>query len=184
MLAVDGLIRPPAPEPRPSALGLIGLVRALKKNPIECWANEHFEQPFVTAARALGHVVVINDPDAIRRVLLDNAANYRKDKFQRRVCSAGLADGLLCAEGEQWRAQRRAVAAMFSRRSVTSFAPAMQQAAVILATIMRHFVLEVVPRHAVWPLLRVTLRPAGGLPMTITARYEAESAVHARHIAA
>ena len=129
MAAVDRLVRPPAPEPLSSPLGLIGLVRALKKNPIECWAREHFEEPVVTATRALGHVVLINDPDAIRRVLLDNAANYRKDAFQRRVCSAGLADGLLSAEGEQWRVQRRTLAPMFSRKTVTSFAAAMLQAA-------------------------------------------------------
>jgi cytochrome P450 len=127
--AVSQLVRPPAPEPRPTSLGLIGLVRALKKNPIECWAKEHFEEPAVTAARALGHVVLINDPDAIRRVLLDNAANYRKDTFQRRVCSAGLADGLLGAEGEQWRVQRRTLAPMFCRKTIASFAPAMLQAA-------------------------------------------------------
>ena len=47
--------------------------------------------------------LLVNDPPAIRHVLLDNAANYRKDAFQRRVLSAGLGDGLLSAEGEQWR---------------------------------------------------------------------------------
>jgi cytochrome P450 len=44
---------------------------------------------------------------------------------------------------------------------------ALQEATLVLATIMRHCVLEQVPEHAVWPMLRVTLRPAGGLPMTI-----------------
>ena len=47
---------------------------------------------------------------------------------------------------------------------------ALQEATLVLATVMRHFRLEVAPGHAVWPLQRVTLRPRGGLPMRITAR--------------
>src|SRR5579862_4288005 len=106
------LYRPPAPQPRPAQLNLIGLIRALNKNPIECWANEHFEQPAVIASRLLGHVVLLNEPAAIRRVLLDNAANYRKDALQRRVLSSGLGYGLLSAEAEQWQVQRRILAPM------------------------------------------------------------------------
>ena len=121
--------RPPAPEPRPTPPGPIALLRILKNNPIECWAKIHFEEPTVTASRTLGHVVILNEPNAIRRVLLDNAANYRKDSMQRRVLSAGLANGLLSAEGEQWRTQRRTLAPLFSRKTVTSFAPAMLDAA-------------------------------------------------------
>jgi cytochrome P450 len=123
------LFRPPAPEPRPKQLSLPALLRALKRNPLECWAEEHFEQAIITATRALGHVFVINDPDAIRHVLLDNAANYHKHTFQQRVCSAGLANGLLSAEAEQWRVQRRTLAPMFSRKMVTSFGPVMLNAA-------------------------------------------------------
>jgi cytochrome P450 len=74
-------------------------------------------------------VVIINHPAAIRRVLLENATNYRKDSLQRRVLSAGLGEGLLSAEGIQWRAQRRTVAALFARRTITQFAPAMMDAA-------------------------------------------------------
>ena len=55
-------------------------------------------------------------------------------------------------------------------RTCIGSAFAMQEATLVLATIMRHFVLEQVPEHAVWPVLRVTLRPAGGLPMTIWRR--------------
>lgn len=129
MAAVAPPVRPPAPEPRPTSLGPIGLLRVLKKNPIECWSQAHFEQPVITASRAIGHVLVVNEPSAIRRVLLDNVTNYRKDTLQQRVLSAGLANGLLSAEDEQWRVQRRTLAPMFAARTVTSFAPAMLAAA-------------------------------------------------------
>ena len=107
----------------------VSLPRILLKNPIDCWAREHFEQPLVTAGRTLGHVIVPNEPNANRRVLLDNAGNFREDALRRRVLSAGLASGLLSLEGEQWRAQRRTLAPLFSRKTVASFAPAMLQAA-------------------------------------------------------
>ena len=96
-----------------------------KRNPLECWATQHFEQPIVAGGLPIGHVLLVHEPAAIRRVLLDNAANYRKDRLQRRVLSAGLNDGLLSAEGEQWRLQRRVVAPMFARRTVMDFTAAM-----------------------------------------------------------
>lgn len=44
---------------------------------------------------------------------------------------------------------------------------ALQEATIVLATIMKHFNMQLVPGHRVWPILRVTLKPAGGLPMIV-----------------
>src|ERR1700722_8065251 len=120
---------PPAPKPQPRPLGTIALILTLNRNPLECWAAPHFERPIVAGGLPFGHVLLVHEPGAIRRVLRDNAPNYRKDRFQRRVLSAGLNDGLLSAEGEQWRLQRRVIAPMFARRTVMDFAPAMMAAA-------------------------------------------------------
>ncbi|HXW28054.1 MAG TPA: cytochrome P450 [Xanthobacteraceae bacterium] len=127
-----GRWRPPAPQPRVRPLGPIALIGALWKNPLEVWTQAHFEQPLVTANLAIGQATVVSAPAAVRRVLLDNAANYQKDTLQRRMMSAALSNGLLMAEGEQWRTQRRALAPLFARRAVISFAPAMAQAAAAL----------------------------------------------------
>ena len=120
---------PPAPKPQARPLKPLALIRTLKRNPLECWAAAHFERPIVSGGLPFGHVLLVHEPGAIRHVLLDNAANYRKDRLQRRVLSAGLSDGLLSAEGEQWRVQRRVLAPMFARRRVMDFAPAMMAAA-------------------------------------------------------
>jgi cytochrome P450 len=72
---------------------------------------------------------VISEPHAIRQILLEKAANYRKDNFQRRMMSALLSNGLLMAEDEQWRLQRRTLAPLFAHKTVVSFAPRMMQAA-------------------------------------------------------
>ena len=47
---------------------------------------------------------------------------------------------------------------------------ALQEATLVLAMIVKHFNFELRPGHAVWPSLRVTLRPANGLPMIIATR--------------
>ena len=122
-------LRPPAPSPRAAALGPIALLRALRDNPLEAWTRTHFEQPIVTGNLLLGEVAVVSDPASIRRVLLENVGNYRKDSLQRRMLSAVLRDGLLTAEAEQWRMQRRTLAPLFAKRCVMRFAPAMVRAA-------------------------------------------------------
>src|SRR5260370_23935221 len=123
---------PPAPKPQPHPLKPIALIRTLKRNPLECWARQHLDQPIVAGELPVGHALLVHEPNAIRRVLLNNAANYRKDRLQRRVLSAGLNEGLLSAEGEQWRLQRRVLAPMFARKTVMDFTPAMMAAAMVL----------------------------------------------------
>ncbi len=121
--------RPPAPLPQASTLGPLALLRVLASNPLEAWTEAHFSEPVVLGGLPFARVAVVSEPAAIRRVLLDNTANYQKDWLQRRVLSAGLTDGLLTAERQQWRVQRRALAPLFARRNVMRYADAMMQAA-------------------------------------------------------
>ncbi len=125
-------IVPPAPTPRSTPLGPIGLLRTLQRNPLETWTNAHFERPILTGRGMLGIGAVVNEPGAIRRVLLDNVANYRKDALQKRVLAPGLSHGLLTSEDEEWRVQRRALAPLFTPRVVASFASAMARNADVL----------------------------------------------------
>lgn len=123
------LPQPPAPVPLDAPLGPISTMRALWRNPIETWTKAHFELPIVLRDNVLGTVAVISDPEAIRRVLVDNAANYRKDLLQKRLLGPNLRGGLLEAEGEIWRVQRRTLAPLFTPKIVASFAPAFNAAA-------------------------------------------------------
>jgi cytochrome P450 len=47
---------------------------------------------------------------------------------------------------------------------------ALQEATLVLASIVKRFRFELKPGHPVWPMLRVTLRPANGMPMMIAER--------------
>ena len=132
MLDSTAKLHPPAPTPRLKPLGPLALLRVLASNPLEAWTKAHFEKPIVMGGLSIGRVALVSDPAAIRRVLMDNSQNYHKDWLQRRVLSAGLSNGLLTAEGQQWRMQRRALAPLFARRTVLSFSVAMIDAAAAL----------------------------------------------------
>ena len=128
-------LRPPAPAPQAKPLGPLALLRVLARNPLEAWTQAHFEKPVVVHNLSFGRAAVVSDPAAIRRVLLENTQNYQKDWLQLRVLSSGLTDGLLTAEGSQWRTQRRALAPLFARRTILSFSAVM--IAVVAALIER-----------------------------------------------
>jgi cytochrome P450 len=49
---------------------------------------------------------------------------------------------------------------------------ALQEATVVLARLIQQFRMRLAPDAHIWPLLRVTLRPASGLPMLIEARQQ------------
>src|SRR3712207_4308260 len=51
----------------------------------------------------------------------------------------------------------------------------LQEAMIVLAHVVRSFRFALVPGHTVTPVQRVTLRPAGGLPMRIEARLSSSS---------
>ena len=120
---------PPYPPRSNKPRGALSTILTLRRNPLEIWGKAAFEQPFWVGRSSFGMRAMAHDPAAVRYVLLDNAANYRKDELQLRILSPGLGDGLLTAEGESWRAQRRALAPLFSPREVVGFAEAMQKVA-------------------------------------------------------
>jgi cytochrome P450 len=128
-VAVAPLFRPPAAKRNKGPLSALGILASLARNPVEIWSDFHFEHPVLVGKTFFGVRAVVSDPAAVRRVFLDNVANYRKDAVQLRVLRPGLGSGLLTVEGEAWKAQRRALAPLFSPRQVAAFAPAMHRVA-------------------------------------------------------
>ena len=131
-LAIKPFI-PYAPLPRIKPLGKLGQLLVLSRNPLETWTQAHFDLAILAGPSLLGHLVVVNQPDLVRHVLVDNAANYQKDPLQQRVLAAGTSQGsgvgLLSAEGDLWRRTRRTLAPSFTPRRVAGFAPVMRDRA-------------------------------------------------------
>src|SRR5208283_5376446 len=127
--AASQLFVPPYPPRSDKPRGALSTILTLRRNPIEIWAQAHFDRPILIGRSILGLRAAAHDPVAVRRIFLDNAANYRKDDLQLRVLRPGLGNGLLTSAGEDWRLHRRALAPLFSPRQVAYFAPAMQRVA-------------------------------------------------------
>jgi cytochrome P450 len=124
----EPVARPPAPPPRERPPGTFGMLLGMWRNPLAIWTRAHFEQPVVIRRSVLGKIAVLSHAAGIRHVLVDNAANYHKGPLQRLVLLA-LRNGVLTAEDDDWRVQRRALAPLFTPRLVEAFSPAMGEAA-------------------------------------------------------
>jgi cytochrome P450 len=132
MPSISPGFRPPRPHPQPRALGPIALLKALRRNPLECWTEAHFEEPIVSGGFPFGRVAVVSEPAAIRKVLVENSHDYRKSALERRILSPRLRNGLVAVDAEQWSVQRRTLAPLFTRKALSQLAPAMADAAAAL----------------------------------------------------
>jgi cytochrome P450 len=116
------LAQPRRPEGR---MGFRQFLRAVRENALATHKSENFSADIVTNRILWRRTFIINEPSAIRHVLLDNAANYTKSEIGRRLLEPGLGRGLLTSEGETWRRHRRIMAPAFDPRSIAGYAPIM-----------------------------------------------------------
>jgi cytochrome P450 len=92
-------------------------------NTLATYSPEDFSEDFIERRLLWRRWLIINEPTAIRHVLVDNATNYTKSELARRLLEPGLGRGLLTSEGETWRRHRRIMAPAFDPRSVVGYAP-------------------------------------------------------------
>jgi len=78
-----------------------------------------FDAPYLRTRFLTLKIHMVSNPDMIGHVLLDKAANYPRPDLVRKLLRPMLGNGLLNAEGESWRTQRKLVAPTFSPAAVT-----------------------------------------------------------------
>ena len=111
--------------PGPRGLPIIGNLLDVWDNPLKM---------FMRVSDAYGDVVrmkfgpyryfLMNDVDAVRHVLVDNAKNYTKSRNYDGLRLI-LGEGLVTSEGEFWRRQRRLAQPAFHRERLAGFASTM-----------------------------------------------------------
>ena len=100
-------------------------MKAIRISPIGSWGQRAYEEDIVQG-RFLGRSsFILNAPDAIRHVLVDNYENYTRTPAGIRVLRPILGEGLLIAEGRAWKHQRRTLAPAFTPRAVSTLVPHM-----------------------------------------------------------
>ncbi len=111
---------PPRP-PRPAA-SWRGFFGERARNTVYGWSEHAFEKWYFRR-RILRFVVHVPlHPDAVQRVLLDNAANYVKPDVVKTLTGPTIGRGLLTSDGQLWREQRRIVAASFTPAAIDALA--------------------------------------------------------------
>ncbi|HEV7636712.1 MAG TPA: cytochrome P450 [Bradyrhizobium sp.] len=116
---------PPSPPRAPDTMTAFGRLKAMRESPIGTWGQRAYEEDIVRG-RFIGRAsFILNTPDAIRHVLVDNYENYTRTPAGIRVLRPMLGEGLLIAEGRAWKHQRRTLAPAFTPRAVASLVPHM-----------------------------------------------------------
>lgn len=121
-------VRPVEPD-RPGLRDIAAFFLRARRNLLTAFNGTIYRQLIVRRAFMGTPVWIVSDPEAAKRILLDNVANYPKGVQQQRRLRPAVGDGLLTAQGESWRWQRRTTAPAFQHRKIVAFAPAMTEAA-------------------------------------------------------
>lgn len=106
------------PSLAPEANPIVGHLIQFKKNPLDFFLRQSRVMGSLYKIRLLNkEYVVLNHPDAIRHVLVNNVKNYSRRKSYAFLQEL-LGDGLLTSEGESWKKQRRLTQPVFSKEQL------------------------------------------------------------------
>jgi unspecific monooxygenase len=98
---------------------------AMRHSAIGTWGQRAYEEDIIQGRFFGRSSFILNTPDAIRHVLVDNYENYTRTPAGIRVLRPVLGEGLLIAEGRAWKHQRRTLAPAFTPRAVATLVPHM-----------------------------------------------------------
>ena len=116
---------PPSPPRAAETLTALKRMALMRESMIATWGQPAYEEEIIQG-RFLGrNSFIVNAPDAIRHVLVDNYENYTRTPAGIRVLRPVLGEGLLIAEGRAWKHQRRTLAPAFTPRAVAPMIPHM-----------------------------------------------------------
>lgn len=121
---------PPAPIPPKGPLPLWRFVLQLSKSTIGIWGERAYEMKVFGGKRFGVATLMVNDPDGVRHVAAGDARGlYHKSITTRRLVRPAAGEGLVLAEGAEWRKQRRVLAPAFTPNNVNLFIPHFKAAA-------------------------------------------------------
>jgi cytochrome P450 len=116
---------PPHPPRAAENMTMLQRLAAMRESAIGTWGQRAYEEDILRGRFFLNSSFILNTPDAIRHVLVDNYENYSRTPAGFRVLRPMLGEGLLIAEGRAWKHQRRTLAPAFTPRAVATLIPHM-----------------------------------------------------------
>jgi cytochrome P450 len=107
---------------------------ALRGDALAAFPDEAFTEEVVVQNFLGRRHILLQRPDAIRHVLIENPQNYARSPAVLRVLRPMFGRGLFLSAGDDWRRQRHAIAPAFAPRAVGLLAPRVVAAASGLIT--------------------------------------------------
>ena len=128
LTAADALY-PPTVKPSVRSLPLLPFIARFVRNPAAVAAARRLRRIRRHLRRKRPLVAWVTDPELIENILLKDAERFPKTRLDRRVLKPILGEGLLTAEGDSWRWQRKLASPLFRHSELLSYVPIMVEAA-------------------------------------------------------
>jgi cytochrome P450 len=109
-------------------LPFLRFLRTMRRNALEAYPRAYYEARYARRLDWGRPSILLNDPDAIQHVLVRNSDNYMRTAVSIRVLRPIIGNGLLLAEGDAWKLQRRTIAPTMAPR--------------VMPTLARHVLIE------------------------------------------
>jgi cytochrome P450 len=119
---------PPHVSPARKPMSFLRTVRTFIRNPLETIPEAAYHEP-ILLVDGLRKIVWVADPELVKAVLLDRREEFPKDPLARRVLGPLVGNGVLIAEGKEWKWQRQTVAPLFRHAELLDYVPAMNAGA-------------------------------------------------------
>lgn len=121
---------PPTVTPSARPLPLLPFLGRFVRNPLRAIPRAVYTEPIVTYGGKRPLIAWVTGPALVENILLKNAEQFPKTRLDRRVLKPIIGNGLLTAQGESWRWQRKVSSPPFRHAELLGYVPTMVDAAV------------------------------------------------------
>lgn len=120
---------PPTVKPAARALPLSVSLLRFVRNPLRSLPRTVYEEPIVAYGRKRPLVAWVTGPELLEQVLVKQTSLFVKTRLDKRVLRPVVGQGLLTADGDHWRWQRKLASPLFRPADVIGYVPTMVGAA-------------------------------------------------------
>jgi cytochrome P450 len=126
---VSPALYPPTVRPSRRPLPLLPFLAQFVRNPLRSLPRAVYDEPVTTYGKGRPLVAWVTDPALIETILLKDAEHFPKTRLDYRVLKPIVGEGLLTAEGDNWRWQRKLASPLFRHTELLRYVPIMAEAA-------------------------------------------------------
>jgi len=119
---------PPTVRPPEEPLSLLPFLATFVRNPLRTIPSSVFHEPIVIHPAGRKVLAWVTDPALVETVLLRQAESFAKPPLETRVFGPALGRGILTAQGEEWRRQRKIASPTFRHNELLAYVPAIAAA--------------------------------------------------------